>query len=646
MGDASWCVSGRSASSAEEVGTLALGRQGPHPPAVEASTPLTAAPTDLPRPERKRGVRRLLRLAEVLRPHIGRFGLATFALFAGSGIGLVYPQAVRYAIDEGVHGTLLSQIALGLMGLFVIHAGMTWLRHYQMSWLGQRAVAELRRRVFARLLGLEPSWFHQRSTGELVGRLASDVSVVEGIVGSELSIALRNVLSLSGGLALLFIENAKLTLVMLVVVPPLAVSVVWLGRKIRTRSRAVQDRLAEASARVQEAMSAIETVQGFGREEDEAERYGVGVEAAFEAARRLAVWRGLFMASATFAGFFAIALILWMGGNEVASGAMSGGSLAAFMLYTTIVAVSLGSLAGIWGSLQRAAGATDRLFEIIDTVAEIEDPAEPTPLPAAGSEDGGGEDGGGEVRFEAVEHRYPGRPDVVVLDRVDLVLHPGETVALVGRSGAGKSTLARLIPRFFDPVYGRVRLDGIDVRELSLSELRGAIATVSQEPALFSGSVAENIAYGRKGATQSEIESAARDAFIHEFIVSLPDGYETRVGERGVSLSGGQRQRVALARAILADPRVLVLDEATSHLDSESEAAIQKALDVLLETRTALVIAHRLSTVRRADRIVVLDKGALVEQGTHEELIALGGLYHRLVELQLLDENGQEVEGI
>lgn len=589
------------------------------------------APPAAPKPP-SRGIKRLARLSEVLRPHKGRFALATVALFTGSSVSLVYPQAVRFAVDEGVvEGSLemLNWIALGLLGLFVVQAGLTWARHYLMSWLGQRAVAELRERVFGRLLTLEPGWFHTRSTGELVGRLAADVAVVEGTVGTDISMALRNAIQLFGGLALLFIENAKLTLVMLAVVPPLAVGVVMIGRKIRERSRAVQDRLGEASARVSEAVGAIETVQAFGREEDEAVRYATGVEAAFEAARRLAIWRGAFMASASFAGFSAIALIVWVGGRAVAAGEMTGGDLAAFMLYTTIVAVALGSLANLWSSLQRAAGATDRLFEVIDAVPEIRSPSDAKALPA----------GQGEVRFEGVEHRYPTRPDAAVLKKVDLVLRPGETVALVGRSGAGKSTLAKLVPRFFDPTRGRVLLDGLDVREAELEELRRAIATVAQEPTLFSGTLAENIAYGRPEATREEIERAARDAYIDAMVRALPDGYETTVGERGVQLSGGQRQRVALARALLSNPRLLILDEATSHLDAESEAAIQKALDVLLKDRTALVIAHRLSTVRRADRIVVLDQGTIVEEGTHEALMEAGGLYRHLVELQLLDEN-------
>ena len=590
-----------------------------------------------PRPAR--GVRRLLRLSEVLVPHLGRLLLAVLALVIGSIIGLAYPQAVRYAIDQGVREgapDVLDAMVVGLLALFVVHAGLTWLRHYLMSWLGERAVAELRRRVFSRMLRLEPSWFHTRSSGELVSRLAADVAIVESVVGAELSMALRNALTVVGGVGLLFFENARLTLVMLTVVPPLAVSVVLIGRRIRERSRAVQDRLAEASARVQEAVSAIETVQSFGREGDEAARYGVGVEAAFEAARRLSIWRGAFMAAATFAGFAAIALIVWAGGRAVAAGEMSGGDLAAFMLYTTMVAIALGSLASLWSSLSRAAGATERLFEIADTVPTIKDPRQPVELPSVR----------GEVRFEHVEHVYPTRPDATVLRDVDLVLSPGETVALVGRSGAGKSTLARLALRFFDPTGGRVALDGVDLRRLRLSALRAAIATVAQEPVLFSGTIAENIAYGRPDASRAEIEQAAKDAHLGELIASLPEGLETAVGERGVTLSGGQRQRVAIARAMLANPRVLILDEATSHLDAESESAVQAALTTLLEGRTALVIAHRLSTVRRADRIVVLDRGRIVEEGTHEALMQAGGLYRHLVELSLLDENGAVAAGV
>ena len=576
---------------------------------------------------RRAGLRRIFALVS---PHRGRFALATLLLLTGSAIGLIYPKAVQYAIDKGLSEETMAELdrlALVLIALFVVQAGMTWGRHYLMSWLGDRAVADLRRAVVTRLVALPPAWFHERRTGELVGRVAGDVSIVEGVVGSELSIALRNLVQLIGGVALLFTTDVTLTLLMLLVVPPLSIAIVMFGRRIRRMSRDVQDAAADTNGRVQEVLGAIGTVQAFSQQAREANDYGAGVERIFGSALRLARWRASFLAVASFAGFAVIGTVLWLGGRRVADGTLSPGALTAFLLYTTLVSVALASLTSLWASLQRAAGATDRLYEIIDTVPEIRDPETPTPM---GSEPR-------RIHFEGVRFVYPSRPDREVLDGIDLSIAPGETVALVGPSGAGKTTLTGLVPRFYDVTEGAVRVGGVDVRELRLDELRAVIAIVPQDPVLFSGTIADNIAYGDPGASRIRIEAAAKRANAHEFVMAFPEGYDTLCGERGVQLSGGQRQRVAIARALLADPQILILDEATSSLDAESERLVQDALDELMRGRTTLVIAHRLSTIRDADRIVVLEGGRLAEEGTHDALLAKGGLYATLVRTQLVE---------
>lgn len=592
-----------------------------------------------PSPRLQARLRRLgevRRLVQMVRPYRWRLYAASFFLLVGSGLGLVYPQVIRIAVDrvaaalQDTHNQdalrALDLIGAGVVGVALLQVAAIWTRHYLMSWLGERVVADLRRAVFQKLLQLPPAWYHSRRSGEIVGRLSADVTKVEGVIGSELSMALRNGVTLIGGVTLLLIQSPQLTVVMLFIVPPLILATFLFGRFIRRLSRFVQDRLAHANAHLEEVVGGIETVQAFVREPQERATFESNVESTFTAGLRLARWRASFMATSTFFGFIGLGAIVWMGGRQVVAGAMSAGELIAFLLYTMAVAGSVATIAGLWGSLQRAAGATERLFELIDTQPDIADPEAPAPLPS----------GGGAVTFQHVHFAYPGRPDRPVLEDIELSIAPGEVLALVGESGAGKSTLASLVLRFHDPSAGAVHLDGMDLRQLRLAELRQMVATVAQEPLLFSGSVGDNIAYGKTGATREEVVAAAKDAQAHAFICSFPDGYATQVGERGVQLSVGQKQRVAIARAILANPRVLILDEATSNLDATSEAAVQQALSRLMQERTTVVIAHRLSTVREADRIVALQQGRIVEQGTHESLMRERGIYHRLVSHQVI----------
>jgi ABC transporter fused permease/ATP-binding protein len=597
------------------------------------SGPYTEAePADQREPRDRRKLSVLWRLVPLIRPHKARFFLAVATLFAASGITLIYPWAARQAVDVGMGQTTshdLDMIVVFLIAVFMVNAVLVWLRHYSMSWLGERVVADLRALVFSRIMTLPLAWFHERRSGELVGRLASDVTVVEGVVGSELSMALRNSIQMLGAMVLLFVIDVKLTLLMLGIVPPIVLTTLVFGRRIRKMTRAVQDQLAQVSGQVQESIGAIATVQSFVREDYEAKRYRSGVERAFDKTLELVRSRSWFYATAMTAGYIGVVAVIWLGGRALIRNELTAGDLTSFFLYTFLVAGALADLAGLWGALQRAAGATDRLFAVIDTAPEIRDPETPVPLPA----------GKGAVTFEGVSFAYATRRGQPVLTNVNLVIQPGEVVALVGPSGAGKSTMLSLLYRFYDVDAGRVLFEGTDVRDLKLDELRRSLAMVAQEPVLFSGTIRDNIAYGRDGATVDEIEQAARDANAHDFITGFPDGYDTLIGERGTKLSGGQKQRVALARAIIANPRVLILDEATSNLDAESEAAVQSALARLMEGRTTLIVAHRLSTVRDADRIVVIEGAKIVETGRHEELMARRGTYHRLVEHQLIADH-------
>jgi len=570
------------------------------------------------------------RLWRLIHPYRGRFAWATLALVLGAVTNLALPQPVRLAIDDAITTGDLSRVdlyAAVALGGFVVLGALTVWRHVLMSWLGNRVVTDLRRRTLEHLLRFPVGWFHERRKGELVSRLTDDIGAIQTTVGSELSMALRSLLGAVGGIVVLFLTSPELAALTLVLVPPLALLTVRFGRRIRRRARHMQDELAAANASLDEAVSAIETVQIFGAERHEAARYGARVEGSFRASVDLAWARGVFIGVVELAAFGAVVALLWLGAREVVGGDMSAGAMTVFLVYTLMVATSLATLANLWGNLQRAMGASERIFELLAEVPAIRDPASPTALPGRIR---------GAVTFEGVGFVYPTRPEVKTLDDVSFHAEPGEGVALVGRSGAGKSTLVALLQRFWDPTAGVVRVDGVDVRAVRLADLRRDMAAVAQDPVLFSGTLRDNIRYGRPDASDAEVLAAVADASLEAFVLRLPEGLDTMVGERGVKISGGERQRVAIARAIVADPAILVLDEATSHLDAENERLVQAALDRLMAGRTTLVIAHRLSTVRHASTILVMDHGRIVERGRHDELVARAGLYAALVRAQEL----------
>jgi len=487
-------------------------------------------------------------------------------------------------------------------------------------------VADLRKRTFQRLLLHPPGFFQERKSGELISRLTSDIQMLQFAVGAEFSIALQSILTILVGMGILLAVSVPLSLAMLATVPPLAIAAVWVGKKIRKQSRAVQDEVAAANSRLKEAVVGIETVQAFQAEERETRGYGQRIMAAFARALSVTKAKAGFFAGAQFGFYGAMTVILWIGSLQVLQGQLSAGALVSFLIYTAFIGGSFVGLAQIWGNMQSAAGASERIFELLNEDISIRDAADAVTLGEVT----------GKIAYEEVTFAYPARMEVDVLRKVSFKAEAGETVALVGHSGAGKSTIVSLLFRFFDPQSGRITLDGKDLRRVTLSSLRSAMAIVSQEPVLFSGTIADNIAYGVDTWDQQAVVAAAEAANVTEFVDRLPDGFATPVGERGVKLSSGQRQRIAIARAILANPRILILDEATSHLDSANEALVQQALNRLKEGRTTLVIAHRLSTVRSADRILVLDGGTITEEGDHQSLIELRGAYRDLTAQQLV----------
>ncbi|MDZ7707253.1 MAG: ABC transporter transmembrane domain-containing protein [Trueperaceae bacterium] len=628
-----------------------------------------------PRAPRRRGrpdLRQIRRLLAFTRPYRLQLITALVATLIAGLVQLAFPLLSRDLFNDAfaaagadadtAASAAPGRIALLLVAIFALQAGFNFLRVYLLGLVGEGVVADLRTRLFSHLMDLSPAFFLRRKTGEITSRLASDVGTVQSLVSNALAQFVNQLVTLVGGAAALLFINARLTLVMLAVVPPVIIGGAVVGRRLRRLSREFQDQVADANADAEEAIANIRIVQSFTGEAVERARYRAGIDAAWRSAKRRVRVRAVFVPSVILAMFTGVTLVLWYGGRQVLAGSLAPGDLIAFLLLTLFIAGSVATFTGLFAQLQEGLGASRRIFELLDERPDLPVPTVPTPLPdgprdvrfehvwfrydeivasssernadrtaPGGSEASGGEASGGEASGAEPEDAAT---EPWVLRDVDLAIRPGEVVALVGPSGAGKSTLASLLPRFFDPQQGAVRLGGVDLRDADPAEVRAQVGLVPQETQLFSGSVADNVRYGRPDASDDELMAAAEAAHAAEFVRALPDGWDTLVGERGLRLSGGQRQRIAIARALLKDPGVLVLDEATSSLDSESEALIQDALERLMRGRTSLVIAHRLSTVVGADRIVVLQGGRIVQIGRHEQLVATDGLYRTLFETQ------------
>ncbi|WP_236045416.1 MULTISPECIES: ABC transporter transmembrane domain-containing protein [Pseudooceanicola] len=580
--------------------------------------------------ESSRRVKALAELWPFLRPYRLLMLGALLALTLTASVSLILPVAVRRVVDNFNTETvgLLDQYFGAAIGIAAALAVGTGLRYALVTVLGDRVVADIRKAVFARVIGMSPAFYERTMTGEVLSRITTDTTLIQSVIGSSVSIALRNTLIFFGGFAMMLLTSAKLTGLALLIVPLVVVPILTLGRRLRKLSRENQDWIAESSGNASEALLSVQTVQAFTHEALNRAAFDKVTEASYDAAVRRIRTRAVMTVIVIFLVFAGVVGVLWIGAHDVRGGGMSTGALLQFVIYAVMVAGSVGALSEIWGELQRAAGATERLVELLSIRDSVLDPAAPVAVPSPVT---------GEIRFDDVTFFYPSRPSVAALEGIDLTIRPGETVAVVGPSGAGKSTLIQLILRFYDPVAGKVRLDGVALDAMARPAFRRSVALVPQDPVIFADTARANIRFGWPEASDAEVEAAAKAAFAHDFIEALPGGYDSPLGERGVMLSGGQKQRIAIARAILRDAPVLLLDEATSALDAESERAVQGAIDTLSEGRTTVIIAHRLATVKKADRIIVMEAGRIVAQGTHEALVAEGGLYARLARMQFTD---------